>query len=550
MKKRWYAALAIILFAALVLVSDPAYFAGRSETFAALEPSISTDEERGIAYFAFGDWGSLTSDALRVSASPWKLSLTALALQQFDGDLAQLHNFDAADTFRQFGFHSPETLGNWPAALPRPQWQAPLGQNIGLTHGKVWPTAVTIGNIGCAGCHSSVMYLADGSPDTTRVWLGMPNGSINLEAYTTTLFTAMRDFGDPGKMMAGLDILYPETTWRERLTLRFFVLPEFRKVVAEREAEIGRLLPFRASLAGATNGLDSLKRRLGLIPPGTVLSESIFNSVPDLGGRLWRTKLLNSGSYAIPGINHARTLERTDINAAHRRGLAGIIAYFTVPSMGVSLEVAESHIDEGVAITAWMQNYTPQPYPGDLDTTLLPDGRKLYKNGCASCHGSYDDNLETPALISFPNWEGDIGTDKKRAQLLSQQVADAVNGDLFGQYISARTVSGYTAPPLTGIWASAPYFHNGSVPTLWHLMRPETRPTRFQVGGHHLDLDYVGLAGRDDGQGGWFPEQQPWSIPAEIDTSSFGLSNTGHEESFNKLSEQDKDALLEYLKLL
>jgi hypothetical protein len=34
---------------------------------------------------------------------------------------------------------------------------------------------------------------------------------------------------------------------------------------------------------------------------------------------------------------------------------------------------------------------------------------------------------------------------------------------------------GYIAPPLVGIWASAPYFHNGSVPTLWQVLDPDSR---------------------------------------------------------------------------
>ncbi|RKH14567.1 hypothetical protein D7V97_02770 [Corallococcus sp. CA053C] len=35
---------------------------------------------------------------------------------------------------------------------------------------------------------------------------------------------------------------------------------------------------------------------------------------------------------------------------------------------------------------------------------------------------------------------------------------------------------GYIAPPLYGAWASAPYFHNGSVPTLWDVLKPSDRP--------------------------------------------------------------------------
>lgn len=543
----------MLLFAATIVSGCAArvsYFEGQSNTYAALQPSLTTPEERGIAYFAFGDWGSLTSDALEVSASPWKLSLAALALQQSDGDLEKLADFDVAATFRQFGFHSPKQFGNWPESLGQPEWHSPLGQNTGLATGKLLPTAATIGNIGCAGCHSSVMYNSDGSPDLNRVWLGMPNGSINLEVYVTQLFNAIRDYGDTEPMMKAVNLLFPQTGWRERMTLRRFVLPEFRKVVAERDAQIGRLVPFRASLAGATNGLDSLKRRLGLIPQGTVLTESIFNSVPDLGGRVWRTKLLNSGSYAIPGIDHTATIEQSDIDAEHQRGLAGIIAYFTVPSMGVSLEVAESHIDDGEDITAWMKIYEPQPFPGEINEALLSQGQKIYADTCAECHGTYNDNLKNPELVSFPNWEGDIGTDLRRAELLSQEVADAVNNGLFGQYIEARTVTGYTAPPLTGLWASAPYFHNGSVPTLWHVMNPDKRPEVFQVGGHHLDLDKVGLAGVDDGEGRWLPEQEPWSIPALVDTNNFGLTRNGHEASFDGMDVDLKQALLEYLKVL
>ena len=455
--------------------------------------------------------------------------------------------------YRKFGFHFPKEIGNWPNDLQAPELLWPLGQNVGYAKGHFLPIGATIGNIGCAACHSSVMYNTDGSPDTDRVWLGMPNGSINLEEYTQTLFQAMLDYGaDTELMMAAVERLYPETSLTETITLRWFILPEMQALIAARNDELGRLLPFRASLAGATNGLDSLKRRLGLIPEGVVLTESIFNSVPDLGGRLWRTKLLKSGTYAIPGIDHNATILRPDINEDHRRALAGIIAYFTVPSMGVKTEVAETSIEPSFWITRWMQDYRPQPYPGDINRALLPLGQRIYAQNCASCHGVYNDNLDAPDLVSFPNWEGDIGTDPQRALLLTKEIADAVNTSLFGQYISARTVTTYTAPPLTGIWASAPYFHNGSVPTLWHVMNPETRPTRFQVGGHRLDLDLVGIAGRDDGHGAWLPpsDHAPWSAPAEIDTNAFGLSNSGHEEEFLQLNEAQKRALLEYVKLL
>ncbi|WP_299814350.1 hypothetical protein [uncultured Roseibium sp.] len=543
--------LIVLAFAAFSFPLDR--FSGTSVEYTAVKENLRTDHHRGIAYFAFGDFSSLTSDTLRVSASPWKLVTAALALSAVDGDLDLVGEVDLKAIFRRFGFHSPESFGNWPEDLEAPEIQYPVGQNVGFAGRMFPPIGATIGNIGCAACHSSVMYDANGMPNLNHVWLGMPNGSINLEAYTSTLFGAMRDWsGDPDLLMAAVDRLYPETGWRENFTLRNFILPELKKTVDQRDAEIGRLLPFRASLAGATNGLDSLKNRLGLIPKGTVLEHSIFNSVPDLGGRLWRYKLLNTGTYAIPGIDHTATVKAEDINPRHRRGLAGIIAYFTVPSMGVTPEVAETSIEPAFWITDWMKDYKPQPFPGLIDPSLLAEGGEIYRNKCAECHGTYNDSLETPALTSFPNWEGNVGTDPQRARLLTSEISSAVNASLFGKYISARSVDTYAAPPLIGLWASAPYFHNGSVPTLWHMMNPETRPTRFNVGGHRLDLEKVGIAGDPQPDGSWTTPDgyTPWSEPALVDTTAFGLDSKGHEKEFSGLSDDAKRALLEYLKLL
>ena len=211
--------------------------------------------------------------------------------------------------------------------------------------------------------------------------------------------------------------------------------------------------------------------------------------------------------------------------------------------MGVTTDVAAANIDDAMAVTDWMQTYAPQPFPGPIERALIAQGRLVYGRNCVQCHGQYDDSLTAPALVAFPNWEGAIGTDPARARLLTQEIADAVNAG-FGDYIAARTVDAYTAPPLTGLWASAPYLHNGSVPTLWHLMRPDSRPAWFEVGGHRLDLQRVGIDLAPP------LDYVPWSTPAEVDTTAFGLSNGGHGVGFEGLTEAEKDALLEYLKLL
>jgi hypothetical protein len=92
---------------------------------------------------------------------------------------------------------------------------------------------------------------------------------------------------------------------------------------------------------------------------------------------------------------------------------------------------------------------------------------------------------------------------------------------------------------LKGIWATAPYLHNGSVPTLYHLLHPEQRPASFVVGNREFDPEKVGY--QSSGPDGWI-----------FNTTMPGNSNIGHSgERFGSvLPEQRKSELLEYLKSL
>lgn len=526
-----------------VVWSGPGRISARTEGLDTALAQASSDAERGLLLFATGDWGGLSSDTLRTSGQPWKLVNAALALDASSGDVALAANVDLAALYRGWGFLSPRHVGNWPDGLAPLQTATPLGLNAGLASRAVPPIAVTVANIGCAACHSSVAWDADGTPDPTEAWLGAPNTSINLEAWTQALFAALRDrTGDPDALMETLIALYPDTSMRERLTLRYLILPAMRDEVLARDDAQGALLPYRASMAGATNGFDSLRSRLGLIPHGAAVAESVFNAVPDLGSRLWRREFLNNGGYRPAEPEGSGPTTAADITPAHRRGLAGIIAFFTVPAMGVTPEIARQHIDEAAQVTAWMETYVAQPFPGAIDETQLPEGSAIYATACASCHGTYDDDLAAPHLLSFPNWEGDVGTDPARARLVTPDTVAAIE-TAFGDQVDARTTTTYAAPPLTGLWSSAPYFHNGSVPTLWHMLAPDERPLRFMVGGHRLDMDRVGID-LDPPEG-----YEPWSMPAEVDTSLFGLSASGHTYGAD-LGEGERRALIEYLKRL
>jgi mono/diheme cytochrome c family protein len=106
----------------------------------------------------------------------------------------------------------------------------------------------------------------------------------------------------------------------------------------------------------------------------------------------------------------------------------------------------------------------------------------------------------------------------------------------------------YKARPLDGIWATAPYLHNGSVPTLWHLLLPASqRPTNFWLGSREYDPVAVGYVWDKKPVGQSFEFR---SVDANGKIIN-GNGNGGHEYGVQRLSQGDnRKALVEYLKTL
>jgi len=96
----------------------------------------------------------------------------------------------------------------------------------------------------------------------------------------------------------------------------------------------------------------------------------------------------------------------------------------------------------------------------------------------------------------------------------------------------------YAARPLYGIWAAAPYLHNGSVPTLYDLLLPpEQRPKTFALGGREYDPVRLGFV----------VETACSQQDCLVDTTRTGDGNGGHLWGTD-LADPDRTALLEYLK--
>jgi mono/diheme cytochrome c family protein len=98
----------------------------------------------------------------------------------------------------------------------------------------------------------------------------------------------------------------------------------------------------------------------------------------------------------------------------------------------------------------------------------------------------------------------------------------------------------YKSRPLDGIWATAPYLHNGSVPTLYHLLLPANRrPAAFMLGTREYDPKHVGYV---------------WTAAPgnsfTFNTRLRGNSNNGHEYGAADFTEEQRWALVEYMKTL
>ncbi|WP_052389913.1 di-heme-cytochrome C peroxidase [Belnapia moabensis] len=106
---------------------------------------------------------------------------------------------------------------------------------------------------------------------------------------------------------------------------------------------------------------------------------------------------------------------------------------------------------------------------------------------------------------------------------------------------------GYKARPLNGIWATAPYLHNGSVPNLYQLLLPPSqRVTAFHVGTREFDPRHVGYITDQAAPG----NTHTFSVTNLDGRPIPGNSNAGHDYGNAELDEAARLAIIEYMKKL
>lgn len=238
----------------------------------------------------------------------------------------------------------------------------------------------------------------------------------------------------------------------------------------------------------------------------------------------------------------------------------------------------------------------PEDILGKIDRPMAAKGQVLYKQYCQNCHTVVDRNGTSRVQVNLTPL-AEIGTDPTMATMVACRTADtgalagtqqppflgpvlkstdyvaslaanaglgAITGSVVPKGTRKTAAAGktqttnlrpwirsnlnapgecvenlkqYIGRPLGGIWATAPYLHNGSVPNLYELLLPgEQRSAKFRVGSREFDPANVGFI---DSEG-----------PFEFDTTIPGNSNKGHEYGTNQLTEEQRRQLVEYMKTL
>jgi len=246
----------------------------------------------------------------------------------------------------------------------------------------------------------------------------------------------------------------------------------------------------------------------------------------------------------------------------------------------------ENWLDE-LRAPVWPENILPKI---DKDKAAL--GKPLYAKLCARCHVVVAPEDQAKAYNTVVTPIGEINTDPTELNNMLQREYDAglyagkKGSVIAGETIPSRTtaldaltnavigsllhrnketlealiaehaietgkaiknVTGYKGRPLNGIWATAPFLHNGSVPNLYELLLPAAeRSQSFTLGSREFDPVKVG-----------FTMDQPATAeayaPFNFDTTLKGNSNAGHEyfgDGGAPLSEEERWQLVEYMKTL
>lgn len=332
------------------------------------------------------------------------------------------------------------------------------------------------GRIGvtCHGCHSGELRNDPGQPEFGFVFGGSSATDLNL------FLRDMLPLGYTASAVMPLNLTKTRGTNNASSVNIAFMFPE--------------------------SGLPSLRNVLGVLTSG---------STGSMDSPAW----WNMGHRPAKFVDGIFPMDAPRVDAVFYSPFLGLFGSLT-GSLGNAGQAWMR--DHGPEMNTWVETLKAPKYPFPIDEPLAEAGAVLFHeldlwapsrnnpidrpegNGsCASCHGAYAPRyVNDPDYLAMPELEGMagyivplriIGTDPDRVNTNTEAMQRAGASNFFGYVATKGTENdcgpqnqlrlrgdreqGYLAQPLYGIWATAPYFHNGSVPNLWEVLKPEDRPS-------------------------------------------------------------------------
>lgn len=195
-------------------------------------------------------------------------------------------------------------------------------------------------------------------------------------------------------------------------------------------------------------------------------------------------------------------------------------------------------------VLAYLYSIDPPKYPKPIDASLANTGKKLFEANCSKCHGTYGEKETYPNLL-VPTHIIKTDSTLVESNFSSPQFIDWFKQSWFRtgkRKADLVPFRGYIAPPLDGVWVTAPYLHNGSVPNLETLLNSKKRPAFWERNFENPTYDYTEV--------GWVYKQQDKQVnKSTYNTTLKGYGNHGHTFG-DKLTDAERKAVIEYLKTL
>ena len=382
--------------------------------------------------------------------------------------------------------------------------------------------------LNCAVCHTGTVRDApDAEP---RIVLGMPAHQLDLQRFVEFVLECSLDNRMTAEAVRGrLAQNHVSISLFERVLLRFGLIDRLKLQTLELRNRIAPILGNGVPRwgRGRVDTFNPYKAiqfnwQLDRLPHEELIGASDFPS-------LWNQKPREGMHLHWDGDNDS--VDERNLSAALGAGVTPV----TVDHDGIR------------RVRDWIWTLPPPKYPYAIDAARAARGATLYQQHCVMCHADqrFRDGIRAPEATRVGLIEDidRIRTDRHRLDSYTDVFAAnqyALYPESEYRFTHFRKTHGYANHPLDGIWARAPYLHNGSVPTLLDLLNaPAERPKVFYRGNDVFDRDRVGFVSN--------AREERGRVFTEYDTSLPGNSNSGHEYA-TALPPADKLAIVEYMK--